>query len=543
MEPEPERTPEPVDDVELIQETPDEVWALVASFIRWPRDLGRLSCVARRFTEPVIRAPEQYDSGGSGSGGGSEAKWWSVVEEGARLQVLGDSTKSRRSTSTIAEGLTPLDTATTGLPIEVLDLWQAHEGELSGRDSELSMLMRMPHGWDDDLFSNDLEMQRASATLTPRAKEQLRLLRLVDSRAALERQMQEQETIEKTARHALGLTWLQLLGESRPSWKVEALVFEGEKQMGCGGFTAAVSAFRKAEALDSENAEIQTALAQAEAVELLASEGEQQMKGEEFRAAVVTFAKAAAEPGLSRGAAAAVAALLTEAQNAAHRAKIAPENELALAASAQVPLFANAPSAIVGVPAWADALDQWLPPPPREDMQTELQLLYRASRDGWKSQDFHAACDGIQGATLVVIREIQGHVFGGFTETSWGSQISSHTSPQAFIYSLSNPSGAAPSRMPLKNPAVRYAVMHDSAVGPCFGSYPDLCVAPDAHLNDDSSTSLYTYDWPTEEVEGERLEFTSVGDRHACPQERDGETFLTGACAFRAAEVEVFRVW
>ena len=162
------------------------------------------------------------------------------------------------------------------------------------------------------------------------------------------------------------------------------------------------------------------------------SEGEQQVQAETFRAAVATFENAADLPGLGRGAAAAIQAALTEAQNAAHRANIAPENELALAASALFPLFGNGPSATVGVRAWADALGQWLPLPPREDLQTELQLLYRASRDGWKAADFHLACDGMK-ATLVVIREIQGHVFGGFTETLWGSQMGSHTSPLAFV--------------------------------------------------------------------------------------------------------------
>ena len=70
---------------------------------------------------------------------------------------------------------------------------------------------------------------------------------------------------------------MQLLGKFRPLWKVEALVFEGEKQMERGDFRAAVSAFKKAGALDSESAEIQATLARAEAVELLVSEGEQQM--------------------------------------------------------------------------------------------------------------------------------------------------------------------------------------------------------------------------------------------------------------------------
>ena len=80
-EPEPERQhgeerPEPAPSTTLLplsgDEFPDEALAAVCCFLG-PRELGRLACVSRRFTERTLTEP-----------GG---EWLSVVEEGARLHV------------------------------------------------------------------------------------------------------------------------------------------------------------------------------------------------------------------------------------------------------------------------------------------------------------------------------------------------------------------------------------------------------------------------------------------------------------------------
>jgi len=40
--------------------------------------------------------------------------------------------------------------------------------------------------------------------------------------------------------------------------------------------------------------------------------------------------------------------------------------------------------------------------------------LYRASRDGFEASKFHEKCDN-KGATLTIIRNTIGRIFGGFT--------------------------------------------------------------------------------------------------------------------------------
>ena len=63
----------------------------------------------------------------------------------------------------------------------------------------------------------------------------------------------------------------------------------------------------------------------------------------------------------------------------------------------------------------ASTLVKWLPP---EDSELgEVVLLYRASRDGWRSSDFHRLCDH-KGPTITVVR-VGTNVFGGYTEQSW----------------------------------------------------------------------------------------------------------------------------
>jgi len=71
----------------------------------------------------------------------------------------------------------------------------------------------------------------------------------------------------------------------------------------------------------------------------------------------------------------------------------------------------------------------------------KLQLLYRASRDGWKGMDFHSRCDN-KGATITVIKRtdqsgnVLGRIFGGYADVAWNSN-GVVTDPSAFVFSMS----------------------------------------------------------------------------------------------------------
>ena len=50
----------------------------------------------------------------------------------------------------------------------------------------------------------------------------------------------------------------------------------------------------------------------------------------------------------------------------------------------------------------------------------EYKLLYRGTRDGFKSAKFHELCDN-QGPTLCLMKTSYDYVCGGFASESWKS--------------------------------------------------------------------------------------------------------------------------
>jgi len=48
------------------------------------------------------------------------------------------------------------------------------------------------------------------------------------------------------------------------------------------------------------------------------------------------------------------------------------------------------------------------------------KLLYRASKDGFKSSDFHRKCDG-HSNTIVIIKIRNKNIIGGYTRIKWES--------------------------------------------------------------------------------------------------------------------------
>ena len=147
------------------------------------------------------------------------------------------------------------------------------------------------------------------------------------------------------------------------------------------------------------------------------------------------------------------------------------------------------------------------------------KLLYRASRDGWDVKDFHRLCDG-KGATLVAVRSTDGYVFGGYTgDFSWSSCYSGRkSSPDTFLYSLSNPAGLGPVKIPCS------AVTNQANYGPLFGSgkFVDLCICSNAN-NDNYSYSSTS--------------FSPSNSTTTYPH------FLNGTHRFQLDEYEVFQVF
>jgi hypothetical protein len=126
--------------------------------------------------------------------------------------------------------------------------------------------------------------------------------------------------------------------------------------------------------------------------------------------------------------------------------------------------------------------------------------------------------------------DVQGFIFGGFTETAWASDVAlcaqakgEMPSPGAFLFSLRCHAGLEPTKMPLIDPDDPKAVSHYGDRGPRFGS-GELVIH--SRANDP----------------GHGKSRIKVGRHYQCPAGQDGKLFLTGAEKFTAAEIEVFRV-
>ena len=78
-------------------------------------------------------------------------------------------------------------------------------------------------------------------------------------------------------------------------------------------------------------------------------------------------------------------------------------------------------------------INSWISP----NKNIKYDLLYRATKDGDKSSDFHRLCDE-KGPTLVIGKTPGGYVFGGFTKIKWTSSKYGEyfLDPDAFVFSL-----------------------------------------------------------------------------------------------------------
>ncbi|XP_068736657.1 uncharacterized protein [Montipora capricornis] len=168
-------------------------------------------------------------------------------------------------------------------------------------------------------------------------------------------------------------------------------------------------------------------------------------------------------------------------------------------------------------------LSEWLKPVSQSN--SFWKLCWRASRDGWASSTFHSLCDG-KGPTVTIIKVNQ-YIFGGHVNISWGSSCSHRYDATAFLFSLRNKPGWAPTKL---NQTGRYSSYRDSiydchTYGPTFGGGHDIYISNLASSGTSSYSRLgHAYSPPA----GHAYDSTFA------------RTFLAGTYHFRPTEVEVF---
>lgn len=119
-----------------------------------------------------------------------------------------------------------------------------------------------------------------------------------------------------------------------------------------------------------------------------------------------------------------------------------------------------------------------------------FELIYKATVDGFSAKDFHSKCD-FQGATLVIIKNNYGFIFGGFTSIPWSSPVPTNSYKDVFdehaiLFSFDQKKVFRQSE-----PKTSWTVRHDSRFGPLFGVGFDLAISSNCNLNEDSRVSLH----------------------------------------------------
>ena len=156
----------------------------------------------------------------------------------------------------------------------------------------------------------------------------------------------------------------------------------------------------------------------------------------------------------------------------------------------------------------------------------KIELIYRGSRDGALSKNFHEKCDN-QGPTITLIKNEKGNIFGGFSSVSWTSLGNYKQAPNSFLFSLTNIYGTNPTKFQLKNNNDSYAIYDYSHYGPTFGGGHDLYISNDFNNNNDTYSQFpYSYE-------------DSIGK---------GKSIFTGDSnnnnqKFKIKEIEVFKLY
>ena len=99
-----------------------------------------------------------------------------------------------------------------------------------------------------------------------------------------------------------------------------------------------------------------------------------------------------------------------------------------------------------------------------------MDLIYRGTRDGMSSNDFHNKCDN-KGKTLCLFLNEKDIIFGGYSSIPWTNNGGDKIAKDCFIFTLTNIYNIEPTKFQYDNGR---SVYHLSTCGPVFGEGSDL---------------------------------------------------------------------
>ncbi|CAF1131405.1 unnamed protein product [Didymodactylos carnosus] len=151
------------------------------------------------------------------------------------------------------------------------------------------------------------------------------------------------------------------------------------------------------------------------------------------------------------------------------------------------------------------------------------ELIYKATRDGFRAEDFHRSSDD-KGPTMTVIQaKLGNYLFGGFTSRSWSVESGHKNDSKAFLFTLTNPDEEPPTKFLIKPSETAYAVYHSSSLGPVFGYGYDIGIYSMSNKSDSGSYSAFpsTYNDTTGK----------------------GKELFTGSSKLHVKDIEVYKIY
>ena len=155
------------------------------------------------------------------------------------------------------------------------------------------------------------------------------------------------------------------------------------------------------------------------------------------------------------------------------------------------------------------------------DPNQKQKLLYRASQNGFSSNDFHSKCDGHANTLCIFKAKGSEFIFGTFTTAIWDSSFGYESDQNPFVFSLTNKDNK-PCKMKKGANNYNYDYSYRSYNDFSFGN-GDICIPANANTTNCTSNLGNTFKHPQ----------YAYGTNGA-------QTFLAGSQTFQLSEIEVY---
>ena len=128
---------------------------------------------------------------------------------------------------------------------------------------------------------------------------------------------------------------------------------------------------------------------------------------------------------------------------------------------------------------------------------TTFELIYRASKDGWDSKDFHLKCDN-KSKTLIIINSDTNNIFGGYTSIPWTQDNRWHYDKNVFLFLIKSSKMYKAQIFNLIDPKMNAVYHYTNKSCWILALGPDLAIYANGNISNNSYTRKSYYNLPKE---------------------------------------------